>query len=126
MDDPEKRLRTRWEACKFIDGHTKAQPHAIRVKGGETVPQVVVCLLFINAYPAGSFFRPVDQVLPTTKCRMVSAPEASQMSNVGLGHLDVFSMTEVRRVGGGVEMNGVEQACRTTALRVATPSWAGG
>ncbi len=45
---------------------------------------------------------------------MGSATEASQMSHIGLGHLDVFSMIEVYRVGGGVE-----QACRMMALRVA-------
>ncbi len=33
---------------------------------------------------------------------MVSATEAFQMGHIGFGHLDVVSMTEVRRVGGGV------------------------
>ncbi len=71
---------------------------------------MVVCLIFIIAYPTGSFFGSVDQMLPTAKRRMMSATEASQMSHVGLGHLEVFSMTEVRRVGGGLERRGVERS----------------
>ncbi len=114
-DDPEERLRTQWEACKFIDGGPKVQPLAVRVKGGTTEPQVVVRLIFIFAYPTCSFFRPVDQVLPTAKCMMVSATEASQMSRIGLGHLDVFLMVEVYRVGGGVERRG-DELCRSGAL----------
>ncbi len=106
--DPEKRLRTRWEACRFIDRQPNVQPLAVRVKGGTTEPQVDVRLLFIVADPARSFLRSVDQVLPTAKCRMVFATEASQMSEIGLGHLDVFSMVEVYRVGGGVERLGDE------------------
>ncbi len=51
-DDPEERLRTRWEMCKFVDGLPKVQPLAVRVKGGTTGPQVVV----IIAYPTSSFF----------------------------------------------------------------------
>ncbi len=50
---------------------------------------------------------------------MVSATEASQMSHVGLGLREVLSRTEVRRVGGGVEMNKVEQVRQITVLRVA-------
>ncbi len=61
--------------------------------------------------------RSVDQVLPTASCRMVSATEASKMSHVGLGHLDVFSMVEVYRVGGGVERRGGER-CRAGASDV--------
>ncbi len=72
-DGREKRLRTRWEACKFVDGLPKVQSLAVRVKGGTTEPQVVVCLIFVTAYPTGSFFRSVDQMLPTAKCRMMSA-----------------------------------------------------
>ncbi len=72
-DDPEKRLRMRWEACEFIDGLHKVQSLAVRVKGGTTEPLVVVCLVFIVADPTCSFFRSVDQVLLTAKCRMVSA-----------------------------------------------------
>ncbi len=60
----------------------------------------------IVADPLRSFFRPVDQMLLMVKCKMVSATEASQMSHIGLGHLDVFSMVEVYRVGGGVERRG--------------------
>ncbi len=37
-DDPEKRLRTQREACKYIDGRPKVQPRVIRVKGGATEP----------------------------------------------------------------------------------------
>ncbi len=57
--------------------------------------KVVVCLTFITAYPARSFFRSVDLMLPTLKSRMMSATEASQMSHVGFGHLEVFSKNEV-------------------------------
>ncbi len=49
-DDPEERLRTHQEACKFIDGRPKVQPLAVRVKGGATEPQVVARLIFIVAY----------------------------------------------------------------------------
>ncbi len=108
--DPEKRLRMRWETGKFVDGLPKVQPPAVRVKGGTTEPQMVVCLIFIIAYPTVCFLRSVDQMLPTAKCRVVSATEASQMSHVGLGHLEVFSMTEVRRIGGGVERRGDERS----------------
>ncbi len=94
-DDPEKRLRTRWETCKFIDGLHKVQSRVVRVKGGATEPQVVVCLIFIIAYPARSFFRSVDQMLPAAKSRVMSTTEASQMSHIGLGHLGVFSTNEV-------------------------------
>ncbi len=66
--------------------------------------------IFIVADPTRSFFRLVDQVLPTAKCRMISATEASQMSYLGLGHLDAFSMVEVYRVGGGVERRGGERS----------------
>ncbi len=61
-DDPEKRLRTRWEACEFIDGHSKVQSLVVRVKDKTTEPRVVVRLIFIVADPARSFFRSVDQV----------------------------------------------------------------
>ncbi len=37
---------------------------------------MVVCLIFIVADPTRSFFRSVDQVVPATKCRIVSATEA--------------------------------------------------
>ncbi len=112
---------------KLVDGHPKNQSLTFYVKGGTTEPQVVVCRIFIIAYPTGNFFRSVDQMVPTAKCRMVSATEASQMSHVGLGHLEVFSMTEVRRVGGGVERRGDEQqARRITELWVAQSSWTGG
>ncbi len=37
---------------------------------------------------------------------MMSATEAFQMSQVGLGHQEVFSMIEVRQVGGDVERRG--------------------
>ncbi len=53
-DDPEKRLRTRWETGKFIDGLPKVQSVAVRVEGGATEPQVVVCLISIIANPARS------------------------------------------------------------------------
>ncbi len=76
-DEPEKRLRTQWEACKFIDGHLKVQPPAVRVKGRKTEPRVVLRFIFIVADSTRSFFRSVDQVLPTAKCRMVSATNAS-------------------------------------------------
>ncbi len=33
-DDPEKRLRRRWETGKCINGNAKAQPLAVRGKGG--------------------------------------------------------------------------------------------
>ncbi len=111
MDDPEKRLRTHWETCKFIDGLPKVQSLAVRVEGGATKPQVVVCLIFIIAYPARSFFRSVEQMLPTAKSRMMSATEASQMSHVGFGHLEVFSKNEVFWVSGGVERRGGERSC---------------
>ncbi len=71
---------------------------------------MVACLIFIIAYPTGSFFRSVDQELPTVKCRVVSATEASQMSHLGIEHLDVFAMVEVYQVGGGVERRNDEQA----------------
>ncbi len=48
-DDPDKRLHTRWETCKFVDGLSKVMSFAVRVKGGTTEPQVVVCLIFIIA-----------------------------------------------------------------------------
>ncbi len=82
--DHRKRLRTQREAYQFIDGHPEVQPLAVRVKGGTTEPQVLVRLIFIVADQTLSFFRSVDQVLPTAKCRMVSATEASQMSHIGL------------------------------------------
>ncbi len=37
-DDPEKRLRMRWETGKFIDGLPKVQSPAVRVEGGATEP----------------------------------------------------------------------------------------
>ncbi len=94
-DDPEKHLRTRWETGKFVDGLPKVQSLAIRVEGGATEPQMVVCLIFIIAYSTRSFFRSVDQMLPAAKSRVMSATEASQMSHFGLGHLGVFSKNEV-------------------------------
>ncbi len=94
------------ETCKFIDGHPKVQPLAIRVKGGATKPQAVVRLIFINADLTRRFFRSVNRVLPTAKCRMVSAAEASQMRPIGLRQDDVFSMVGDDRVGGGVERRG--------------------
>ncbi len=69
---------------------------------------MVVGLVFIIAYPARSFFRSVDQMLPTVKGRMMSATEASQMSHVGLGHLEVFPKNEVCRVSGSGERRGDE------------------
>ncbi len=113
-DDPEERLRTRWETGTFIDGLPKVQSLAVRVEGGATETQVVVRLIFIIAYPARGFFRLVDQVLPTAKCRMVSATEGSRLSHIGLRHLDVFSIVEVYRVGGGVERRG-DEWCRAGA-----------
>ncbi len=62
-DDPEKRLRSRWKTGKFIDGLPKVQSLAVRVEGGATEPQVVVCLISIIAYPARSFVRTVGQML---------------------------------------------------------------
>ncbi len=106
--DPEKRLRTLWETCKFGDGLPKVQSFAVRVEAGATEPQVVVCLIFIIAYPVRSFFRSFDQMLPKAKSRMMSATEASQMSHVGLGHLEVFSKNEVCRVSGSEERRGDE------------------
>ncbi len=94
-DDPEKRLRTRWATGKFVDGLPKVQSLAVRVEGGATEPQVIVCLIFIIAYPARSFFRSVDQMLPATKSRVMSAMEASQMSHFGLENLEVFSKNGV-------------------------------
>ncbi len=107
-DDPEKRLRTHWESYKFVNGLPKAQFLAARVEGGTTEPQVVVCLIFIVADPSRSFFRSVDQMLPAAKSRVMSATEASQMSHVGLGQLEVFSKNEVCWVSGGVERRGDE------------------
>ncbi len=46
-DDPEKRLRTRSETCKFVDGLPKTQSLAVHVKGGTMEQQVVVGLIFI-------------------------------------------------------------------------------
>ncbi len=70
---------------------------------------MVIWLIFIVANPTRSFFRSVDQVLPTAKCRMVSVTEASQMSHVGLGQLVVFSIVGVDRVGDSVERRGDER-----------------
>ncbi len=94
-DDPEKRLRTRWETGKFIDELPKVESLAIRVEGGATEPQVVVRLIFIIAYPARTFFRLFAQMLPAAKSRVMSATETSQMSHFWLGHLGVFSKNEV-------------------------------
>ncbi len=58
--------------------------------------------------PNGYLSTAFPKVLPTAKCRMVSATGASQMSHIGLGHLDVFSMVEVYWVDGGVERRGDE------------------
>ncbi len=44
----------------------------------------------------------------------MSATKASQISHIGLGHLDVFSMVEFHRVGGGVERRG-DEWCRAGA-----------
>ncbi len=95
-DDPEKRLCTRWKACRFMDGHLKVQPLAVRVKGGTTEPPVVVRLIFTIADPTRSFFRSVDQVLSTTKFRIVTTRWLSFT-----GYVAVWS---------DLEMNGVEQA----------------
>ncbi len=50
------------------------------------------------------------------------------MSHIVLGHLDVFPMVEVYRVGGGVERRGDER-CRAGASNdgsvVAQSSWTG-
>ncbi len=75
---------------------------------------MVVRLIFIVANPTRSFFRSVDQVLPTAKYKMVSATEASQMSRIGLIHLHIFSIVEVYRVGGGMERRG-DECCRAGA-----------
>ncbi len=72
---------------------------------------MVIRLILLVADSTRSFLRSVDQVLSTAKCRMVSATEASQMSHIGLGHLDVFSTVEVYRLGGGVERRG-DEWCR--------------
>ncbi len=50
-DDPEKRLRTRWKTVKFIDGLPKFQSLVVHVEDGATESQVVVCPIFIIAYP---------------------------------------------------------------------------
>ncbi len=71
-------------------------------------------LIFIVADLIRRFFRSVDQVFQTAKCRRVPATEASQMSYIGLEHLDVFSMVEVYREGGGVERRG-DEYCRAGA-----------
>ncbi len=60
-NDPEKRLRTRWETGKFIDGLPEIQSLAVRVEGGAMEPQVR--LIFIITCPARSLFRSVDQVV---------------------------------------------------------------
>ncbi len=60
-DNPEKRLRTHREACKFVDGLPKVKSLVVRVEGGTTEPQVVIRLIFIVADPARSFFRSVDR-----------------------------------------------------------------
>ncbi len=83
---------------------------------------MVVRLTFIVADLTRSFFGSVDTLLPTATCRMVSATEAFQMSPSGLRHLDVFSMVEDYREGGGVEMDRVEQARRMMAPRMAQSS----
>ncbi len=83
---------------------------------------MVMRLVFIVADPTGSFYRSVDQVLPAAKYRIVSATEALQIFHIGLGKQEVFLMVEDDRVGGGVDVNSVEQACRTTALRVTQSS----
>ncbi len=70
---------------------------------------MVVRLIFIVADPTRSFVRSVDQVLPTAKCRMVSATEASQISHIGRGHLYGCAVVEVYRIGGGVERRGDER-----------------
>ncbi len=109
--DPEKCLRPHWETCKFVDGLHMVQSLAVRVEGGATEPQVVVVgLIFIIIYPARSFFRSVDQMLPAAKGRVMSATEASQMSHFGLGHLGVFSTNEVWWVCGSVERGGEERS----------------
>ncbi len=108
MDNPEKRLRTRWETGKLIAGLIKVQSLAVRVEGGTTEPKVVECLIFIIAYPARSFFTSVDQMLPAAESRAMSATEALKMSHCGLGHLGVFWKNDVWRVGGGVEQRGDE------------------
>ncbi len=107
-DDPEKRLRTRWETNKLIDGLPKVQSLAVRVEGGTAEPQVVVRLIFIIAYPARSFFRSVDQMLPAAKSKVMSTTEASQMSHFGLGRIGVFSKNGVWRGCGSVERSGDE------------------
>ncbi len=55
-DDPKKRLHTRWETRKFVDGYPKVQPIALRVEGGTSEPQAVIRLIFIVADPTWSFF----------------------------------------------------------------------
>ncbi len=109
--DLEKRLCMHLETCKFVDGRLpKIQSPAFRVEGGAAEPQVVVCLIFIIVYPACSFFRSVDQMLPTAKSKMMFATEASHMSHVRLGHLEVFSKNEVCWLSGGVERRGDERS----------------
>ncbi len=67
------------------------------VKGRTMEPQVVVRLIFIIVDPTRRFFRSVDRVLSTAKCRMMSVTEASQVSHIALGNLDVSSMVGVYR-----------------------------
>ncbi len=107
-DNPQKRLHTRWETDKFMDGLPKVQSLAVRVEGGATELQLVVHLIFIIAYPARSFIRSVVHILPAAKNRVMSATEASHMSPFGLVHLGVFSNNEVWRIGGSVQRRGDE------------------
>ncbi len=86
-----------------IDGFPKVQSLAVRVEGAATEPQVVVCLIFIIANPARSFFRSVEQMLPAARCRMVSAAEAPKVSHVGLGQLGIISMVWTDTVLCGVK-----------------------
>ncbi len=75
---------------------------------------MVIRLIFMVADPTRSFFRSDDQVLPATKSRMMSATEAPQMSHIGLGQQDVFSIIGDGRVCCGVERSG-EKLCRAGA-----------
>ncbi len=70
---------------------------------------MIIRLILTDADPTRSFFRSVDQFLPTPKCRILSALETSLISHIGLGQRDVFSMVKVDRVGSGVERRGDER-----------------
>ncbi len=99
-----------WSACARDGKHVSSSMNSPRSRSlrSTSEPQVVIWLIFIIANLVSNTFRPVDQVLPTMECIVVSTLKAPKVGHVAFRQLRIFLKVLTDDPGCGVERRGYE------------------